>query len=152
MSLPITGPAMLSSKVTTTAEALVSGLDAEPRSRGRGATRNRLWRLQSCRGRAKRQRRLPLNRVTSVRASADTVHGGTSNTGTEGAWRPSPVGICVRMSNEDKISNKFDELAGKGKETAGKATDNPDLEAEGQGDQAKSNLKQAGEKVKDILK
>jgi len=56
------------------------------------------------------------------------------------------------MSNEDKISNKVDELAGKGKETAGRATDNPDLEAEGKGDQAKSNLKQAGEKVKDVFK
>ena len=56
------------------------------------------------------------------------------------------------MSAEDKMSNKIDELAGKGKETAGRATDNPDLEAEGQGDQAKSNLKQAGEKVKDVFK
>lgn len=62
------------------------------------------------------------------------------------------VGICARMSNEDKISNKIEELAGKGKETAGSATDNPDLEAEGRGDQAKSNLKQAGEKVKDTFK
>ncbi|WP_029430912.1 CsbD family protein [Blastococcus sp. URHD0036] len=56
------------------------------------------------------------------------------------------------MSNEDKIGNKFDELAGKGKETVGRATDNPDLEAEGKGDQAKSNLKQAGEKIKDVFK
>jgi uncharacterized protein YjbJ (UPF0337 family) len=56
------------------------------------------------------------------------------------------------MSSEDKISNKVDELAGKGKEAAGRATDNPDLEAEGKGDQAKSNLKQAGEKVKDVFK
>jgi uncharacterized protein YjbJ (UPF0337 family) len=56
------------------------------------------------------------------------------------------------MSNEDKISNKIDELAGKGKEAIGRATDNPDLEAEGKGEQAKSNLKQAGEKIKDALK
>jgi uncharacterized protein YjbJ (UPF0337 family) len=56
------------------------------------------------------------------------------------------------MSAEDKIRNKIDELAGKGKEIAGRATDNPDLEAEGRGDQAKSNLKQAGEKVKDVFK
>jgi uncharacterized protein YjbJ (UPF0337 family) len=49
------------------------------------------------------------------------------------------------MSNEDKISNKVDELAGR-------ATDNPDLAAEGKGDQAQSNLKQAGEKVKDVFK
>jgi uncharacterized protein YjbJ (UPF0337 family) len=56
------------------------------------------------------------------------------------------------MNREDKISNKVDELAGKGKEAAGRATDNPDLEAEGKGDQVKSNLKQAGEKVKDAFK
>ena len=56
------------------------------------------------------------------------------------------------MSNEDKISNKIDELAGKGKETLGRATDNRDLEAEGKGEQATSNLKQAGEKVKDAFK
>ena len=64
----------------------------------------------------------------------------------------SPVGTGTTMSNEDKMSNKIDELAGKGKEAAGKATDNPDLEAEGKGDQTKSNLKQAGEKVKDVFK
>jgi uncharacterized protein YjbJ (UPF0337 family) len=56
------------------------------------------------------------------------------------------------MSNEDKISNKIDELAGKGKEALGRATDNRDLEAEGQAEQATSNLKQAGEKVKDAFK
>jgi uncharacterized protein YjbJ (UPF0337 family) len=56
------------------------------------------------------------------------------------------------MSGEDKIRNKIDELAGKSKEAAGRATDNPDLEAEGKGQQTKSNLKQAGEKVKDAFK
>ncbi|SFK85137.1 CsbD family protein [Geodermatophilus ruber] len=56
------------------------------------------------------------------------------------------------MSAENKISNKVDELAGKGKEAAGRATDNRDLEAEGKGEQTKSNLKQAGEKVKDAFK
>ncbi|TFV53039.1 CsbD family protein [Blastococcus sp. TF02A-35] len=56
------------------------------------------------------------------------------------------------MSSEDKVSAKIDELAGKGKELAGRATDNPDLEAEGKGEQAVSNLKQAGEKVKDAFR
>jgi uncharacterized protein YjbJ (UPF0337 family) len=55
------------------------------------------------------------------------------------------------MSTGDKIGNKIDELAGKGKEAAGRATGDPDLEAEGRGDQAKSNLEQAGEKVKDAF-
>ena len=36
-------------------------------------------------------------------------------------------------------------------EAAGKATGNESLEAEGHGDQAKGNLKQAGEKVKDAF-
>jgi uncharacterized protein YjbJ (UPF0337 family) len=56
------------------------------------------------------------------------------------------------MSSEDKIRNKVDELAGKGKEIAGRATNDPDLEAEGKGEQARSNLKQAAEKVKDAFK
>ncbi|MGY1636714.1 CsbD family protein [Geodermatophilus sp. SYSU D00742] len=56
------------------------------------------------------------------------------------------------MSSEDKIRNKIDELAGKGKEVAGRATGNADLEAEGRGEQATSNLKQAGEKVKDAFR
>ncbi|MGY1650253.1 CsbD family protein [Geodermatophilus sp. SYSU D01119] len=56
------------------------------------------------------------------------------------------------MSNDDKISNKVDELAGRGKETVGRATGDRDLQAEGEGQQAKGNLKQAGEKVKDVFK
>jgi uncharacterized protein YjbJ (UPF0337 family) len=56
------------------------------------------------------------------------------------------------MSADDKASNKIDELAGKAKETVGRATDDRDLEAEGRGEQTASNLKQAGEKVKDAFK
>jgi len=56
------------------------------------------------------------------------------------------------MSADDKVRNKIDELAGKAKEAAGRVTDNPDLEAEGRGEQTKSNLKQAGEKIKDAFK
>ena len=56
------------------------------------------------------------------------------------------------MSAEDKIRNKVEELRGKGKAAVGRATDDPDLEAEGKGQQAKSNLKQAGEKIKDTFK
>jgi uncharacterized protein YjbJ (UPF0337 family) len=68
------------------------------------------------------------------------------------AYEDLPMGSTVDMSSEDKISNKIDEMAGKGKEAAGRATDNPDLEAEGKGEEAKGNLKQAGEKVKDAFK
>jgi uncharacterized protein YjbJ (UPF0337 family) len=56
------------------------------------------------------------------------------------------------MSADDKAANKIDELAGKAKETVGRATGNPDLEDAGKREQAKSNLKQAGEKVKDAFK
>jgi uncharacterized protein YjbJ (UPF0337 family) len=56
------------------------------------------------------------------------------------------------MGTDDKVSNKVDELAGKAKESVGDATDDRDLQAEGQADQTKSNLKQAGEKVKDAFK
>ncbi len=56
------------------------------------------------------------------------------------------------MSATDKISNKVEELKGQAKESVGGATGNDDLKAEGQGDQAKGDLKQAGEKVKDVFK
>lgn len=56
------------------------------------------------------------------------------------------------MGLDDKIANKAQEAAGKVKEKAGEATDDKDLQAEGQADQGKSNLKQAGEKVKDAFK
>ena len=56
------------------------------------------------------------------------------------------------MGLDDKIDNKSEELAGKVKEGAGRATDDPELEAEGRADQVSGNLKQAGEKVKDAVK
>jgi uncharacterized protein YjbJ (UPF0337 family) len=56
------------------------------------------------------------------------------------------------MSGEDKANNKLEELGGKAKEALGDATNDRDLQAAGQKDQSKSNLKQAGEKVKDAFK
>ena len=56
------------------------------------------------------------------------------------------------MGLDDKIENATDDLKGKAKEATGKATDDESLEAEGKGDQAVSDLKQAGEKVKDAFK
>ena len=52
----------------------------------------------------------------------------------------------------DNIKNKAEELGGKGKEHAGRATGDEQLEAEGHKDQASGNIKQAGEKVKDVFK
>jgi uncharacterized protein YjbJ (UPF0337 family) len=56
------------------------------------------------------------------------------------------------MSGTDKIRDKAQELSGEAKEKAGEATGNEQLQAEGQADQVKGNLKQAGEKVKDAFK
>jgi uncharacterized protein YjbJ (UPF0337 family) len=58
----------------------------------------------------------------------------------------------IRVGTDDKVANKTEEVTGQAKEAVGDATDNDDLKAEGQGDQAKGNLKQAGEKVKDAFK
>jgi uncharacterized protein YjbJ (UPF0337 family) len=56
------------------------------------------------------------------------------------------------MGTADKIENKTEELTGKAKETVGEASGDRDLQAEGQADQTKGNLKQAGEKVKDAFR
>ena len=56
------------------------------------------------------------------------------------------------MGLDDKIDNKMEDLGGKAKEGVGRATGDEELEAQGQGDQSKSDLKQAGEKIKDAVK
>ncbi len=56
------------------------------------------------------------------------------------------------MGADDKARNKTEELKGQGKEALGRATGDEELEAEGRTDQANSDLKQAGEKVKDAFK
>lgn len=56
------------------------------------------------------------------------------------------------MGTDDKVSNKAEELKGKGKEGWGRATDDEGKEAEGRADQGKANIKQAGEKAKDAVK
>ena len=56
------------------------------------------------------------------------------------------------MGDDDKIRNKGQELRGEVKEKVGEATDDEALANQGRGDQTASNLKQAGEKVKDAFK
>ncbi|MHA6512279.1 CsbD family protein [Tessaracoccus sp. Z1128] len=56
------------------------------------------------------------------------------------------------MGADDKIRNAAEEAGGKVKEGLGKVTDNERLEAEGKADQTSADIKQAGEKVKDIFK
>jgi uncharacterized protein YjbJ (UPF0337 family) len=53
------------------------------------------------------------------------------------------------MGLKDKAENKVEDLKGQGKESAGKATDDQQLEAEGKADQSSASVKDAGEKVKD---
>ena len=55
------------------------------------------------------------------------------------------------MSATDKAKNAAQEAKGKVKEVAGRVADDERLEHEGRTDQAKADLKQAGEKVKDAL-
>jgi uncharacterized protein YjbJ (UPF0337 family) len=56
------------------------------------------------------------------------------------------------MGLDDKIQNAAEEAGGKAKEGVGRSTGDEKLEAEGKGDQTAANLKQAGEKVKDVFK
>jgi uncharacterized protein YjbJ (UPF0337 family) len=56
------------------------------------------------------------------------------------------------MGWDDKLKNKKGEAKGEAKEQLGKATNDEEMEREGRTDQTKSNIKQAGEKVKDAFK
>lgn len=56
------------------------------------------------------------------------------------------------MGLDDKIRNAAEKLGGQGKEGLGEATGDENLRAEGQADQSKADLKQAGEKIKDVFK
>jgi len=52
----------------------------------------------------------------------------------------------------DKAKNKGEELKGKTKEGVGRSTGDREMEREGQADQTKGGMKQAGEKIKDAFK
>lgn len=52
------------------------------------------------------------------------------------------------MSTVNKIQNEAEKLAGKAKEAVGKVTGDKEQKNEGQADQVKGNLKNAGEDVK----
>ena len=56
------------------------------------------------------------------------------------------------MGLDDKMENKAEELKGQAKEKYGDATDDESMQAEGKAEKAKADLKQAGEKVKDVFK
>jgi uncharacterized protein YjbJ (UPF0337 family) len=52
----------------------------------------------------------------------------------------------------DKARNKLNKVKGQAKEAVGRATGNRDLQNRGVGDQFTSDLKGAGEKVKDAFR
>lgn len=56
------------------------------------------------------------------------------------------------MSTEDKARNTAESIKGKAKEATGKVTGDSELKDEGRAEQAHSDVKQAGEKVKDAVK
>lgn len=56
------------------------------------------------------------------------------------------------MGIVDKAKNTAEKLAGQAKEAVGDATNNDELKAEGQKDQAKGSVKNAAENVKDVFK
>jgi uncharacterized protein YjbJ (UPF0337 family) len=56
------------------------------------------------------------------------------------------------MAARDKAKNTTQQAKGKLEEVAGKISGDDSLRARGKADQAKGNLKQAGEKVKDAFK
>lgn len=56
------------------------------------------------------------------------------------------------MSAVDKAKNQAQNVKGEVKEKIGKHTDDEQLQAEGKKDQVSSDLKNAGEKVKDAFK
>jgi len=90
----------------------------------------------------------------TVRAMPPRVDdpGGVGQPTRSGATRPPPHSKGVAMGIGDKISNKAEELAGKSKAGVGEATNDPNLKAEGQTDQASAKTKQAGENIKDALR
>ncbi|PZF80097.1 CsbD family protein [Jiangella anatolica] len=56
------------------------------------------------------------------------------------------------MGADDKVKNAAEKAKGEAKEALGKLTDDERKEAAGKADQSKSDVKQAGEKVKDAFK
>ena len=56
------------------------------------------------------------------------------------------------MSASKKARDKAQAAKGKVKKDAGKALDDPVLEGKGKAEEAKADLKQAGEKIKDAAK
>jgi uncharacterized protein YjbJ (UPF0337 family) len=56
------------------------------------------------------------------------------------------------VTDAKKTKNKAQELRGRAQENVGRATRDPQMEAEGRSNRTKGSLKQAGEKLRDAAK
>ena len=92
---------------------------------------------------AARGRTLPRASYTPARASPAPAG---KNHAPPHSTKEKPMGLA------DKAKNAAEDLVGKAKEVVGEATNNDSLKAEGKKDQAKSDIKSAGENVKDAFK
>jgi uncharacterized protein YjbJ (UPF0337 family) len=59
---------------------------------------------------------------------------------------------ALDMGADDKTKNKVQDMRGHAKEAVGAATGDDAMRRQGKRDQSKSDVKQAGEKVKDAFK
>ena len=59
---------------------------------------------------------------------------------------------ALDMGADDKANNKVEDIRGQAKEKVGAVTGDDELRRQGERDQSKADLKQAGEKVKDAFK
>jgi uncharacterized protein YjbJ (UPF0337 family) len=59
---------------------------------------------------------------------------------------------ALDMGADDKTNNKVEDIRGQAKEKVGAVTGDDELRRQGERDQSKADLKQAGEKVKDAFK
>ena len=73
-------------------------------------------------------------------------------TGTQSAADRHRSGRSSTLGVDDRIENTAEDLTGKTTEAAGKVTDNERLEAEGKMDQAKADMKNTAEDVKDAFR
>lgn len=65
---------------------------------------------------------------------------------------PGTPGYALCMADMDKAKDKAEEVKGRAKQVVGAATGDESTRREGRVDEAKGNVKQAGEKVKDALR
>ena len=56
------------------------------------------------------------------------------------------------MGFADKFSHKAQEMRGRMKRNAGEVSGDPELRAEGRSEEVRGQLKQAGEKIKDVFR